>query len=228
MRTTLTSLAFLVLAGLGFAFQQAQAKGHLPDETLIAVQLPSYPLTTCPVSGEELGGMGAPVNLVHDGRLVRFCCKNCVGEFKKDPAKVLAKVDAAVIKAQKATYPMTTCPVSGKALGADAVDVVHGTRLVRFCCTKCPTAFAKEPGKFMAQVDQALIDAQKKSYKPTTCPVSGKPLGDAPVDRLYGTQLVRFCCEKCPTAFFAEPQKYEAKISGLKKLSEAAAPGKKQ
>lgn len=228
MRTAFTAIAFLALAGLGLAFQQVSAKPMDRDAKIIAHQLPSYPLTTCPISGEALGGMGAPVDLVQDGRLVRFCCKNCVADFKKDPAKAFAKIDAAVIQEQKPTYPMKTCPVSGKALGADAIDRVHGTRLVRFCCSDCPTTFAKEPAKYMAKVDQALIDAQKASYTMTTCPVSGEPLGDMPVDKLYGTHLVRFCSDKCPDMFFAEPQKYLSKVEGLKALSEAAAPGKKK
>jgi hypothetical protein len=66
-----------------------------------------YPLDHCVVSGEKLeeGAMGGPVDYVHreDGkpdRLVRFCCKDCVKDFKKDPAKYLKKIDdAAVLKA---------------------------------------------------------------------------------------------------------------------------------
>ena len=64
---------------------------------------PAYPLTTCVVSGEALGEMGAPVDYVYKeegkpDRLVKFCCKMCVGKFKKDPAKYLAKLDAATTK----------------------------------------------------------------------------------------------------------------------------------
>ena len=70
----------------------------------IAVAKESYPLTTCVVSGEPLeGGMGGPVDYIHKeagkpDRLVRFCCKACIAEFKKDPAKYLAKIDAAAAK----------------------------------------------------------------------------------------------------------------------------------
>ena len=52
----------------------------------------SYPLKTCVVSGEELGGMGDAVTLVHEGTTVKFCCKDCIPKFKKDPAKYLAKL----------------------------------------------------------------------------------------------------------------------------------------
>jgi hypothetical protein len=62
----------------------------------------AYPLDTCVVSGEKLegGDMGPPVDYTYtqDGnpdRLLRFCCKNCIKAFKKDPAKYLEKIDAA-------------------------------------------------------------------------------------------------------------------------------------
>lgn len=49
--------------------------------------------TTCPVSGEELGGeMGEPVAKSYKGRTVKFCCASCVKKFDKDPEKVLAKL----------------------------------------------------------------------------------------------------------------------------------------
>ncbi len=65
--------------------------------------VPAYPLTTCVVSGEPLGSMGKPFDYVHKeegkpDRLVKFCCRMCVGQFKKDPAKHLAKLDAASSK----------------------------------------------------------------------------------------------------------------------------------
>jgi hypothetical protein len=68
-----------------------------------------YPLTTCVVSGDKLDGdMGAPFDYIYkqDGkpdRLVRFCCKNCLKDFKKDPAKYLKMIDdAAAAKAKAA------------------------------------------------------------------------------------------------------------------------------
>jgi hypothetical protein len=55
-----------------------------------------YPLTTCVVSGEKLGGdMGEPVVCTYGGREVHLCCKMCIATFKKDPAKYLEKLDAA-------------------------------------------------------------------------------------------------------------------------------------
>ena len=52
----------------------------------------SYPLTTCVVSGEKLGEMGAPVVINHSGTEVQFCCNGCVKKFNADPAKYLSKL----------------------------------------------------------------------------------------------------------------------------------------
>lgn len=55
-----------------------------------------YPLKTCIVSGEKLGSMGKPAVLVQDGQEIRFCCKNCIKDFKKEPQKYLKEIaDAA-------------------------------------------------------------------------------------------------------------------------------------
>ena len=67
-----------------------------------------YPLTTCVVSGDKLDGdMGAPFDYIYkqDGkpdRLVRFCCKNCVKDFLKAPAKYLKMIDDAAAAKAKA------------------------------------------------------------------------------------------------------------------------------
>jgi hypothetical protein len=67
-----------------------------------------YPIKTCIVSGETLGEMGKPVVLIYEGRELQFCCKSCVGEFKKDPAKWLKKLDEAA--AAKSAESPTTKP----------------------------------------------------------------------------------------------------------------------
>ena len=59
-----------------------------------------YPLKTCVVSGGKLGGMGKPVAYVYKqagqlDRTVMFCCKACIRKFEKEPARFLARLDAA-------------------------------------------------------------------------------------------------------------------------------------
>ncbi len=59
-----------------------------------------YPLSTCVVSGEKLGDMGAPYVLTHEGREVKLCCKSCLKDFNKEPAKFTKKI-ADAEKAKK-------------------------------------------------------------------------------------------------------------------------------
>ena len=58
-------------------------------------QSEDYPLDVCVVSGEKLGAMGDPIVITHEGREVRFCCAGCVPKFRAEPAKYLAKLEAA-------------------------------------------------------------------------------------------------------------------------------------
>jgi len=128
------------------------------DKQIVKTQMPFYPLATCPVSGETLGEMGAPVDYVYHNRLVRFCCKGCVRTFLKDPTPVLAKLDEAVVAQQGPRYPMTTCVVSGEVLGGEMgkpVERVFDNHLVRFCCTGCLKDFEKDPARYLATLDAA-------------------------------------------------------------------------
>ena len=47
----------------------------------------------------------------------------------------------------------------------------------------------------------------------TTCPVGGEKLEDKVVEVMFGTKLVRFCCEKCAAKFEQDPAKYEGKLA---------------
>jgi YHS domain-containing protein len=56
-------------------------------------------ITKCLVSGEKIGGdMGKPYVFVHEGQEVKLCCKDCLKDFKKDPAKYMALIKAAADK----------------------------------------------------------------------------------------------------------------------------------
>ena len=65
-------------------------------------KLKPYPLKTCVVSGEKLGEMGDPFVYAYEGREIKFCCKGCLKDFKKDPAKYIKMLDEAEAKAKKA------------------------------------------------------------------------------------------------------------------------------
>lgn len=186
------------------------------DAEVVEAQLMHYPIDTCIVGGGKLGSMGEPVNYVHAGRLVRFCCAGCVGKFEADPAKYLEALDEKIIAAQLDAYPLDTCPVSGGELGSmgDPVSFVHNNRLVRFCCAPCEAKLVGDPEPYMAKLDAAYADAQRDSYPLDTCVVAGMELGamGEPAEIVAGTTLVRFCCAGCLPAFQADPAGYLAKL----------------
>jgi hypothetical protein len=125
------------------------------DAAVVEEQGPGYPLETCPVSGEKLGGMGAPVDVVVGTRLVRLCCPSCKPKLAANPSAALAKIDAALIEKQKASYSLETCPVSGEKLGGMGApyDYLYGTRLVRLCCKGCVKGVQKDPAGVLAKLE---------------------------------------------------------------------------
>ena len=214
----LTLVPFLAAASApldGQKAAQANAKAlGQPQDVTVGQQLPFYPLDTCIVSGEDLVA-GETEDVVYEGRLLRLCCGRCKKGVEKDPEAVLAKLDAAAVRAQKPYYPMQECLVSDEALGSmgDPIELVHDGRLARLCCKGCVKSFKKDPAKYFATIDRAMIADQKKEYSATTCPVSDEPLGDKAVDHLYGYRLVRTCCKKCAAAVDKNPEKYVAKVA---------------
>jgi hypothetical protein len=193
----------------------AEASASSPGHTaVLSRQRPSYPMTTCVACGKALPATA--VDYIKNGRLYRLDAEACQKAIDADPAAMAKKIDEAVIAQQKPTYPMKTSPISDKALEATAVDHVYGTRLVRLASKDEVAAFEKDPPAAMAKIDKALIDAQLAGYALKTCPVSNEALGGEsgePVNYLYGTKLVRFCCKKCITAFEKEPDKYSKALA---------------
>jgi YHS domain-containing protein len=130
------------------------------DKAIIAQQMPFYPVKTCVVSGESLviKGKDIGVNHVYKNRLVRLCCKGCIREFNAEPAGFLRNLDAAVVKAQNADYPLKDCIVlEGSTLGSmgKPVEIVVANRLVKFCCKGCQPKFDKDPAAYIVRLDKA-------------------------------------------------------------------------
>jgi YHS domain-containing protein len=145
-------------AGCVGTFEADQAKYWKEiDKEIVTVQEEHYPTDTCVVLDEKLGSMGDPVKLVHNNRLVQFCCAGCVGTFKDDPDAYLKKLDKAVVEKQKNSYPLTTCVISGEELGSrgEPVDVVVANRLVRLCCEGCKAGLDKDPAAALKKLDKA-------------------------------------------------------------------------
>ncbi len=196
--------------------EKGEKKGSEAD--IVAHQMPLFPLTKCPTSGEELGKDA--VNVVKDGRLYRFCCHKCEAAFLKDPAATTKKVDEAVIAAQLKGYPSDKDVVTGAPLGKDAVSVVINNMLFRCADAKSAEACKKDAEPYFKKLHEAYIKTQMASYPLKTCVVKGEELKDSkdehPVDTLYGTRLVRFCCKDCAKEFHANPEKYLAMLDKAK------------
>lgn len=55
----------------------------------------AYPLDKCIVTDEKLGEHGKPYVFTHEGQEIKLCCKDCLKDFKKEPAKYLKKIEEA-------------------------------------------------------------------------------------------------------------------------------------
>ena len=55
-------------------------------------------IKTCLVSDEKLGEHGKPYVFTHEGQEVKLCCKDCLKDFKKDPAKYMKMINEAAKK----------------------------------------------------------------------------------------------------------------------------------
>ena len=94
------SLKILTVAGLVAGVLSLSLIVRADDQKLGGKLIP-YPLKTCVVSGEKLGGdMGGPVLYSYKGREIKFCCKDCRKDFDKDPAKYVKKLEEAEAKAK--------------------------------------------------------------------------------------------------------------------------------
>ena len=169
-----------------------------------------YPLAGCTVCDKILETESGAVTIETDGRELRFCGKECEKIFKKEPAHHLEKLDQAIIDDQLPLYPISTCLVSDETFGGDMgepANYLHQNRLVRFCCMGCLSDFNKQPEKYIAKLDEAVIAAQLEKYPTDTCPVAGSKLGGMgePYNYVFAGRLVRFCCSGCIGGFNSNP-----------------------
>ncbi len=223
MKHMMLSMGALALLAVSYGFSSqtptpAPAPAPAPTKTasttptdaeVIKNQLPSYPLDTCPISGEKLDSKA--VNNVKDGHLVRTCCTKCTAKID---AAAIKKVEDAVVAVQLKTYPMENC-LCGAKLGDKTVNHVVGTRLVRCCTPECAGMLDKDIKTAMTKLDRAYVDAQLKTYKLTTCPACSAELGKTgePVNKLYGVTLVRFCSTPCVAALDKDPAAILKKVA---------------
>jgi len=95
MKSIITAAALASLGSLALVVSSCNREEPAAVEAVETVPVAEYPLEVCIVSGEELGSMGEPTALVHEGQEVKFCCDSCEPKFKGDPQKYLSKLKAA-------------------------------------------------------------------------------------------------------------------------------------
>ena len=197
----------------------ANAKPEAAKTIVLAVTTP-YLLDTCPITGKKLDSMGGEVVEVIDGREVRFCCAGCPPQFKADKEAKFKEIDAKMIAQQLPYYPIDTCVVSGDKLDSKdaAVDFIYGNRLFRTCCNDCKDEFLATPAKFVPELDEAIIKAQKKNYPLDYCIIGRGPLDGmgGPDFMIVGNRLVQLCCGGCIQKVLDDPLKVFAEIDNAK------------
>lgn len=190
----------------------------------LPAQLHSYPLDTCVASNEPLDEDA--VTFTVDGRTVRTCCAKCQAKVEKEPAPFLAKLDAAIIARQKASYPLTNCVVSGKPLGSMGEPITHlfDGVLVQLCCKGCNKKAIAASSDMRRKVMEAHYASQSATYSLEVCPISGEELGDDFVERFLDTRLVRLCCNDCAKKLLAKSSAVLAQLdAAARERAEASA-----
>ncbi len=78
--TALTLGIIFMSMGLGLAQQASPAEQS-------SVRLVEVGNKHCPVSGDIVGKMGAPIKFEYNGKMYNLCCPMCIKSFRNDPEK---------------------------------------------------------------------------------------------------------------------------------------------
>jgi hypothetical protein len=148
----------------------------------------------CPVSGEKLGSMGAPIKIAVGEETVFLCCEGCEsGEISADHWKTIQSNIAAA---------QGTCPVMDKAVTAESTSLVVEGRRVFICCPPCGPKIQADPATYFAKIDTSrmtLVADQLQIAAQKICPVTGEELGSmgTPVKVMVGEEAAFLCCAGC-------------------------------
>jgi YHS domain-containing protein len=126
-KSVLVASAMIMLAGFGVAgAQEAKTAGTAGEEPVIKKQ------TVCPVMG---GQVKTNIYVDANGKRVYFCCRGCPPEFRKDPAKYIAKLekDGVTLDKAPAADPAKEAPAAdAEAVPAQGHD--HSAMKKGGCC----------------------------------------------------------------------------------------------
>ena len=110
------------------------------DQLRIAVQ------DICPVSGQRLGSMGAPLKVQVGKETVFLCCKGCLG--RQINPQHWATIHANFAHAQR------ICPVMKHELPKNPKWTIVEGQIVYVCCPPCTDKIEADPATFLRQVDE--------------------------------------------------------------------------
>jgi hypothetical protein len=112
----------------------------------------------CPVTGNKLGSMGAPIKVkVGEEEVAFLCCKGCVG--KQIKAEHWTTIQTNLATAQK------TCPVMGKAVDASMKSTVVNGRKIFVCCPPCIEKIKADPATYVAKLDAQIAGDAQQHHK---------------------------------------------------------------
>jgi YHS domain-containing protein len=115
--------------------------------------------TTCPVmEGEKID---KNLYVDHEGKRLYVCCKGCIKEVSKDPAKWFKKVEDAGITLDKV---QVNCPVTGDKIDKKVFADYEGKR-VYFCCAACQEKFNADAKAIVAKMEAEGIVLDKAPEK---------------------------------------------------------------
>lgn len=134
------------------------------------------------------------------------------------PASADPASDAEVIAAQAPYYTAPSCVECGRELDEYAVDIVEQGKLVRLCDVACVPKFRSDVAAGLEARDEALIATQLADYPTDQCVVMEADLDvmGTPRDIVWGSRLVRLCCDACIETFHEDPATYLAMIDAAK------------
>ena len=232
------ALCLLLLPSLAYA--GVQAIESTPLAVSVAEPAADEAINkNCPIAEEPIDG---ETFVTYDGHKVGLCCAGCDKKFlawskdKKDAFVQTALAgqegSASEVGQQQSSerasepYTLTTCPVSGQALGSmgDPIVLSVDGREVRLCCKGCVSKMETESAKYFAVVDKGLIAQQEPYYPTTTCVVSGEPLvedgKDIGINVVVKNRLFRLCCKGCVRKLGRDLEAHFATLDAAVKLAQ--------
>jgi len=124
------------------------------DQLRIAVQ------EICPMSGQKLGSMGAPLKVKVGEETLFICCKACLQQ--KIKPEHWATIHANFAKAQG------ICPVMKHDLPKKPKWTIVEGQIIYVCCPPCTEKIEADPKTYLRAVDKlyiATLDARKRAQQ---------------------------------------------------------------